>query len=249
MPDPSGGWITAGVAAYSAYTGAQAGERAGNLEEAQFQLEAGRDAFNREQVEQTNAFALEDREDLISRRDRERGLLDPVQEGIIERANAGPDFEGAAARSDADVSQSFGLAREQETRRQQRYGVNPASGRASETNVRSGNQEALARAQGRNRSRLQEDDRDWARKIAALGTGNVRNAVPTTQLQQLGVSGASGVLNSMAESESANSAGAYQFAGSLYRDSMEYGVSGRPSESGGASVDYDFYNEDDYGGG
>ena len=238
--------FAAGIAAYTAYQGAQAGERSGNLQQQQLAIEAARDAFNMGQVEQTNQFAIEDREDLINRRDRERGLLDPVQEGIIERANAGPDFEGAAARSDADVSQSFGLAREAENRRQQRYGINPASGRSTESNVRSGNSEALARAHGRNRSRLQEDDRDWARKIAALGTGNVRNAVPTTQLQQLGVSGQSGVLNSMAASEAANASGAYQFAGSLFRDSMEYGVNSSPSETAGASVDYDFYGNNDF---
>lgn len=245
MPDWATG-VSSGLSLWSANEASESADEARSLEEAALQLEIDRDRFNKDQVEQTNKFAVEDRDDIIARRQREREMLDPVQEGIVERAMEGPDYEGAAARSDADVTQSYGLERGKMRREQQRYGVNPASGRSVVEGRKFANQEALAKVQGRNRSRLQEDDRDWARKMAALGTGNMRNATPTTNLQQLGISGAAGAYNSMAASSAANATGAYQFAGSMFADAMKYGTDAKPSSSGGSGVDYDFYGSNDF---
>jgi len=188
-----------------------------------------RDAFNRGIVEQNNQINLQehsaDRNYAIDRRDRNDRLIDPIQEGIIARANQGPDFEGAASRSDADVAQAYGLQREQEMRRQSRYGINPASGVAGANAQRLDNAEALARVHGRNRSRLQEDDRDWARKIAALGTGNKYNTMPGLNMQQLGASqttsGVSNTLNNQSANQASNASGAFALSGKLFANAAD----------------------------
>jgi hypothetical protein len=220
MPDWGTG-IKSGISLWSANEGRKSAANSNDLAAAELQLEIERDKYNVKQVEQTNKWAKKDRKDFIGRRDRERGLLDPIQEGIVDRANKGPDFEGAAARSDADVSQSYGLQRDRQRRESQRYGVNPASGRRASEDRRFGNEEALAKVYGRNRSRLQEDDRDWARKIAALGTGNMRNASPNTNLSQLGVSGAAGVYGAQSLAAGQNSGAAFGLAGKLFADAAD----------------------------
>jgi hypothetical protein len=220
MPDVVTGGMAA-VSLYSAHQGAEAADDANSMQDAELQMAMERDRFNKEQIEQNNEWTTEDREDFIGRRDRERDLLDPVQEGIVDRANAGPDIEGAMKRSDADVSQSYGLARETNRRNNQRYGVNPSSGRQSSESRKLGNAEALTRTFGRNKARLQEDDRDWARKIAAIGTGNIRNASPNAQLGQLGVSGAEGVLGRQAGSNAIDANASYGLAGKLGADAID----------------------------
>jgi hypothetical protein len=248
MPDVGTG-ITTGLSLFSASEGQKASESAGDMQAAQLQLEIERDAFNREQIEQQNEWTREDRGDFLQRRDRTRGLLDPVQEGIVGLAMQGPDYEGATSRSDADVSQAYGMQREQEQRRRQRYGINPASGVETSENRRFGNSEALARVGGRNRARMQEDDRDWARKIAAYGTGNNQNSQPSSTLQQLGVSGAGGVYGQMAGNEMQNASGAYQFAGSMFADAMDrWGApqSPTPSDSNGSFSATRTGGEDNY---
>jgi hypothetical protein len=229
MPDV-GGAITGAVSLFSANEASESADAADQLRYEQLQIERERDEFNRDQIERMNRWTAADRRDFRQRRRRERRLLDPVQEGLVERAMEGPDFEGAMARSDADVAQAYGLQRDQMQRYNQRYGVNPSSGRQAWTNLRVGNAEALARVHGRNRARLQEDDRDWARKVAALGTGNMRNAQPSAQLAQLGVSGASGVYDRMAANEALNAQGAYELSGKLFADTMDR-FDNRPTES------------------
>lgn len=220
MPDWGTG-ISSALSLYSTEEGKDQANEAQSLDEAALQLEVDRDRFNKEQIEEMNEWTREDRADFIDRRDREREMLDPVQESIVDLAMEGPDYEGAMARSDADVSQAYGLQRAQERRRRQRYGVNPSAGAAMDHEGRMGHREALARIQGRNRARMQEDDLDWARKIAAYGTGNYGIAQPGGNLSQLGVSGASGVMGGMAANARANAAGAYQFAGSMFADAMD----------------------------
>lgn len=227
-----------GLSAVSAIGGHNAAGDANDLSARQLALEERRDEFNQGIVEQGNEYATEDRDYLLNRRDREEGMLDPIQEGIVARANAGPDYEGAAGRSDADVTQAYGLQRDQERRRRERYGINPASGVSSAESRRVGNSEALAKVYGRNKSRLQEDDRDWARKITALGTGNLRNTAPSTQLSQLGVSGASGVLGQQAGQAGQNAAAAFGLAGNLFADGSNQYENSQSNYSPDDDTDY-----------
>jgi len=220
MPDWGTG-ISSALSLYSTDEASDSASEANSLDEAALQLEVDRDRFNKEQIETMNEWTKEDRADFMDRRDRERGMMDPVQESIVNLAMEGPDYEGAMARSDADVSQSYGLTRAQERRRRQRYGVNPSAGSAMAEEGRMGHREALSRVQGRNRARMQEDDLDWARKIAAYGTGNYGMAQPGGNLSQLGVSGQSGLMGAMAQGHRANASGAYQFAGSMFADAMD----------------------------
>lgn len=250
MPDVVTG-VMAGTSLLSAKAGSDAAGDANDLSARQIQIQEERDRFNRGVVEQGNQYQTQDRDYLLGRRDREERLLDPIQEGIVNRANKGPDYEGAAERSDADVTQAYGLQRDQQRRRRERYGINPASGVSESESRRSGNEEALAKVGGRNKSRLQEDDRDWARKIAAYGTGNMRNAAPRTQLQQLGVSGAAGAYGDASSRSSDQASGAFQLAGNLFADSVDrYDSQSTGLPSSGGEFDYNnSYFEDDYGGG
>lgn len=236
--------IGVGIAGISAISGARSAKKSRSIDRQRLELERERDKFNKGIVEEGNVFAREDREYFLGRRDREENLLDPIQRGLVDRANEGPDFEGAAARSDADVSQSFGIQRQQERIRRERYGINPASGVAAAESRRVGTSESLAKVYGRNKSRLQEDDRDWARKIAAFGTGNMRNASPATQLGQLGVPGASGVMRDISGDYASDAAGAFGLAGKLFADSYSGGGGG----GGGSGGSYSAYTPASPGG-
>jgi len=229
MPD----WVTgisAGMSLLGVAGGKSASDKSGSLSAQQLQIERERDAFNREQVERNNEYAYEDRRDVIDRRERERGLFDPIQESIVDLAKKGPDYAGAAARSDADVAQTYGVARGAAERRERSFGVMPGSGRSGESARRGFNEEALSKVGGRARSRVVEDDKDWSRRIAAMGMGNMRNVTPTTNLQQLGVSGASGVLGGQSDAAGANAAGAFSLAGKFGADALKY--ASRPSQPG-----------------
>jgi hypothetical protein len=217
MPDFSTG-ISTGLSLFSASEGADAANEASSIEEAQLQYEIERDQFNREQVEQMNLWTEEDREDFMSRRDRERGLLDPVQEGLVDRAMEGPQYEEAAARSDADVRQAYGLQRDMERRRQQKYGIHVGSGARMAESRRLGNEEALAQVQGRERARISEDDRDWARKLAVMGTGNQRGAQANANLAQLGVGGVTGIMGQHAQGYRNEAASAFSLFGKTAAD-------------------------------
>jgi hypothetical protein len=219
MPDVITG-VMAGASVYSAFKGGQAADASGESQDMATQLEIERDEYNKEIIEESNVFSREDRSDVIARRERERGIYDPLQENLVDQAMQGPDYKGAVGRSDADVSEAYGVERGKQRRREQRYGVNPASGRTRESEVRGGNAEALAKVGGRNRARLNEDDRDWARKLAALGTGNMVNATPGSNLTQLGPSGAAGAYAGQAQTQGANAAAGYSLAGSLASDAV-----------------------------
>lgn len=244
MPDIGTG-VSAGLSLFSASEGIDAADSAQSLDEAALQLEIDRDRFNREIIEESNQFTREDRGDFIGRRDRSRALYDPLQEEMIALAREGPDYDGAVSRADADVAQAYGIARDIEQRRQSRYGINPSSGRAASESRRLGNEEALSKVNARNRAYREEDDKDWARKMAALGTGNIGNAIPNTVLQQLGVSGASGVYQNMARNEGMNAQGAFQLAGSTLADALE-GWDNRDRSGGYRSSNYEQYAGTDF---
>lgn len=242
--------ISSGLSLLSGKKGSDEASRSRSLQGQQLAVEQERDRFNRAQVERQNEYSYEDRQDILSRRDRERGLFDPIQESIADLAQQGPDYAGAAARSDADVAQTFGVARGAAERRQRSFGVNPYSGRSAESSRRGFNQEALAKVTGRQRSRIVEDDKDWSRRIAAMGMGNMRNVTPTTQLQQLGVQGQSGVLGTMSADSGANAAGAFSLAGKLGADALSYANKSKPiagantagAFTGSMSGDVDYFD-------
>jgi hypothetical protein len=233
MPD-----IITGATAFSAISGAKSAKKSRKIDQQGVDIARERDAYNKDIVEDQNRFTREDREYYDTRRTREEGLLDPIQEGLVERAAAGPDYEGAISRSDADVEQAYGLTRAEEQRRMDRYGINPASGKASSISRRVGNAKALAKVYGRSKARRDEDDRDWARKIAVLGTGNMRGTTGPRQLTQLGVSQTGPALDRASGTASSNAAGAFGLAGKLFADSRR--------DSGGyvANDDTDYFTGD-----
>lgn len=221
MPDFVSGAVAVG-SLLSADAAADAASAQGDLEGQRLQLEIERDRFNKGIVEEGNEFSREDRQDIIDRRTRARGMYDPLEGEVLDLARAGPDYARAESISDADVASTFATGRGQEERRQRRYGVNPYSGRSAEQGRRNQNAEALAKVGGRASARAREDDKDWSRRVAALGMGNMRDVTPSTSLQQLGVSGQSGVLKDMGASAGAEAAGAYSLAGKLGADALSY---------------------------
>lgn len=107
----------------------------------------------------------EDRDFALGR----RGILAGVQDRIVgesARFDEGERRTELAGRSDADVTQAFGAARQATDRDMARMGVNPNDGRSSATKGIMATQEALARVTGRKMAgdtaraeRLQLDDR------------------------------------------------------------------------------------------
>jgi len=215
--------VLTGISAFSALSGSKSSRKSNKLSAQQIELARERDDYNKDIVETQNQYTEDDRGYYEGRRDREEGLLDPIQEGLIARANEGPDYEGAVGRSDADVSQAYGVERGKEQRRMDRYGVNPSSGKAGSISRRLGTSEALAKVHGRNKARMQEDDRDWAKKIAVLGTGNLRGTTGPRQLTQLGAGSTSAALGDASNTQARNAAGAFGLAGKTFADSRRGG--------------------------
>ena len=94
-----------------------------------------------------------------------------AEESIVEEAMAEPDYEGAAGRATADVAQSFDRSGDISRRNLTRRGIDPSSGTAIDVSRRTGTDRALAEVGARNISREQEDDKSWARRMAAVGLG------------------------------------------------------------------------------
>lgn len=103
----------------------------------------------------------------------------PIEDQIVTEAQAGPDYEGAMGRSNADVAQSFDKAQGINERNMQRYGIDPSSGRYGAQRDQYATNRALAEVGGRNQARAQEDDKSWARRLTALdiGKGNRGDAI------------------------------------------------------------------------
>ena len=181
-----------------------------------------------------NRWTREEREDALGRRERARGMYDPLEEDILMTAMESPEeaVTRARARSDADVRQAFGVQRGIEARRRQRYGIRPESGRDMAENRRLNAAEALATVYGRDVAQRTEEDRNWSRKLATIGMGNVRDATISGNLQQLGQSGESGVLQQMAGAEGRNAAGAFALSGKLMGDAVR-AFSNRGEVTGG----------------
>lgn len=235
---PSGGGAISGIASiYSARQGAKSASKARGLQRDQLALEQQRDKFNKAQVQEMNRWAREEREDALARRERQRGLYDPMEEDVIATAMESPEeaVTRARARSDADVRQAFGVQRGIEARRRQRYGIRPESGRDLAMNRRMDAAEALATVYGRDVAQRTEEDRNWSRKIATLGMGNLKDTQISSSLAQLGQEGAPGVIGQMAGAEGRNAASAFALSGKLLGDSIS-AFRNAPSLTGGGGV-------------
>lgn len=95
----------------------------------------------------------------------------PLEREIAAMAEEPPDYAGARRRAIRDVEGQFSVAEDITNRNMTRYGINPASPQYVETNRNFGVHRAAARAGAVNESRRQEDDKQWARRITAVGLG------------------------------------------------------------------------------
>ena len=111
--------------------------------------------------------------------DYERSTFRPVEKGIVADAlnfDTEAKREQLATRAAGDVSQAFGLARDQAGRQMLSRGITPGSGRFAALNNQLNIQEALARAGAQTQARNQAEDLGYARKLDAAGLG--RNLAP-----------------------------------------------------------------------
>ena len=112
-------------------------------EQLQFGLDSAKTAYEQSQA---------DRGWMLTRRDQ----LSGVQDRIVQDAkdfNEGDRTGQLLNQADADVNESFGLARDQTMRGLQRRGVNLSSGKALMMAQGTGNAQALARATAANKVR------------------------------------------------------------------------------------------------
>lgn len=113
----------------------------------------------------------------------------PLQEQYIAEAQEGPDYSGVASavqQAGADATRQFSLAQGQEDRRLASMGVNPASGRSTETARRSELTEALGTAGIKNTTRTQQTavaEAEAEAKLAnAINMGSGMAVNPATSL-------------------------------------------------------------------
>ncbi len=98
----------------------------------------------------------------------------PLEQGIVEAAqeyDTPARREAAAAEAVADVGMQAELARQAQTRQQQRMGVNPASGKALALQSQIGIAEAAAKAGAANSARDKVELQGYARKMDAANLG------------------------------------------------------------------------------
>lgn len=160
--------------------------------------------------------------------DYERNTFRPVEQGIVADAlnyNTEAKREQLASQAAGDVSQAFGVARDQATRQFQSQGINPQSGRFAALNNQLNIQEALARAGAQTQARNQAEDLGYARRLDAAGLG--RNLAPNASTAY-GVSlNASNQAGNSAQSAGNFMSGAYgQGSSMLGQATNAYGTAG-----------------------
>ena len=106
-------------------------------------------------------------------------LYQPIERGLAERVAEGPQYARAEGEATADVAMSFDKARQIEERRMQRYGLDPSTGRYRSRGRQYDLGRAASEVGARNIARRQEEDRDWARRMAftRMGRGLETSAV------------------------------------------------------------------------
>ncbi len=101
-------------------------------------------------------------------RDRYNEMYAPIEQGLADKVAQGPDYERVAGRVAADVSLAYDKSQAAEERRLQRYGIDPSSGRST---AYRGLDKARSEVMAKNTAYYQENDRDWARKMAFTNMG------------------------------------------------------------------------------
>jgi hypothetical protein len=111
--------------------------------------------------------------------DYERNTFRPLEQDLVRQAaefNTDAKREELARTASADVSQAFGVARQQNDRDLMARGLSPDSGRFAALNTQLNLQEALARAGAQNNARTQAEGLGFARQMDAAALG--RNLAP-----------------------------------------------------------------------
>lgn len=104
----------------------------------------------------------------------QKNTFRPLEEGIVADAQAYDTTarrDAAASEAVADVGMQAELARQAQTRQQQRMGVNPASGKAVALQSQIGMAEAAAKAGAANSARDKVELQGYARKMDAANLG------------------------------------------------------------------------------
>ena len=163
--------------------------------------------------------------------DYERNTFRPLEQSIVADAKAydtDAKREKLARQAAGDVSQAFGVARDQASRQFQSQGIRSDSGRFAALNNQLNVQEALARAGAQTSARNQADDLGYARKLDAAGLG--RNLAPNA-------STAYGVALSAGNSAATNAQAGSNMMGQGYQGALQ-GLSGASSSYGTAGNIY-----------
>lgn len=141
----------------------------------------------------------------------QKNTFRPLEEGIVADAQAYDTTarrDAAASEAVADVGMQAELARQAQTRQQQRMGVNPASGKALALQGQMGMAEAAAKAGAANTARDKIELQGYARKMDAANLGR---GLASSQATSAGVAlnaGNSAVGNAGAPLTQANQAAA-----------------------------------------
>lgn len=104
----------------------------------------------------------------------QKNTFRPLEEGIVADAktyDTAARRDAAASEAVADVGMQAELARQAQTRQQQRMGVNPASGKALALQSQIGMAEAAAKAGAANTARDKIELQGYARKMDAANLG------------------------------------------------------------------------------
>lgn len=116
----------------------------------------------------------------------------PLETGMITEAKAAgspAEQEQAAGEAHADVTQAFSRDRGTFNRTMAAYGINPASGRFADANLKLNLGEAKADAWAQNQARKGIRDLAFGKKLDVMGLG--RN-IPATSSATLGAAAATG---------------------------------------------------------
>lgn len=162
---------------------------------AEMSAQTGRDmlAWMKDQAKVTNQWAADDRA-------RYQTTFQPIEDAYIadatkaaDPANIGLNAANRAAQAEADVRQTFGAQRGQQTRQLTAMGVNPASGRFASTAGAVGQTEALAVAGAGNLARRQSIAEDEA-KAEAMRTNvlNMGKGLAVNPATSMGLSNSAG---------------------------------------------------------
>ena len=163
--------------------------------------------------------------------DFQRDTFQPLQQQIVDEAKA-YDTEGhreqLATQASGDITQAFGVAKQQQERQFAAAGIRPDSGRFAALNQNLLTQEALGKAGAQNTARVNAENLGYAKKMdaAAIGNGLAGNSVAAygTSINAGGAAtgamqaSGSGMQQGFSTGISANNgaASAYGTAGNIY---------------------------------